>query len=291
MDWKKLGRRVLYPHPVATALLAVIAAAALIYSLALLEATAPVSIAAYTLSFYATLTLGLRIPDLIAWVQRFRQENRYYLLYRSDVQLRMNISLWGAFGFNAVYALFQLCLGLWHHSAWFYAMAVYYLLLACMRLMLARNVRTHAPGEALRAQWRIYRLCGALLLVMSLTLAVFVLYFVYRIREFRHHEITTIAMAVYTFAALALAIVNAVRYRKYANPAYSAAKAISLASATVSVLTLENAMLTAFDQDGSDLFRQIMLGATGSVVLLFVVGMAVYMIVRACKKLTDKELI
>ena len=43
-------------------------------------------------------------------------------------------------------------------------------------------------------------------------------------------------MAAYTFTALTLAIVNAVRYRKYGSPAYSAAKAISLASATLGLL-------------------------------------------------------
>ena len=112
------------------------------------------------------------------------------------------------------------------------------------------------------------------------------IWFVYKwIREFRHHEITTISMAAYTFASLAFAIANAFRYRKYGSPAYSAAKAISLVSAVVSVLTLENAMLTAFGQDGSDLFRQIMLGATGAAVVCTVQGIAVYMIRNAGKKL------
>ena len=79
-------------------------------------------------------------------------------------------------------------------------------------------------------------------------------------------------MAAYTFASLTLAIVNAFRDKRYGSPAYSAAKAISLVSAIVSVLTLENAMLTAFGQDNSELFRQIMLGATGAAVICAVQG-------------------
>jgi len=181
--------------------------------------------------------------------------------------------------------VFQLCLGLRHHSAWFYAMAGYYLLLGMMRLTLVRHTHHHAAGEDNRAEWRKYRLCGWLLLVMNLALAIFTLYFVFRIRVFRHHEITTIAMAAYSFTALTLAIVNVVRYRKYGSPAYSAAKAISLASATVSMLTLENALLTTFGEGESELFRQIMLGASGTAVLLVVQGIALYMIVNASKKL------
>ena len=288
MNWKKLGRALMYPHPVVLIAADAAGLVLVIYALALLEPTAPLSIAAYGLSFYATLATCLRIPDIVRFVQRFRQENKYYLLYKNDVQLRVKYSLYVTCAFNGVYALFQLCLGLWHHSAWFYAMAGYYCLLAVMRLTLARHTRHHAPGEDAPLEWRRYRLCGVLLLVMNLTLMVFILYFVFRVRTFDHHEVTVIAMAAYTFSALALAIVNVVRFRKYGSPAYSAAKAISLVSAVVSVLTLENAMLTAFGQESSPTFQRIMLGATGAAVLCAVQGVALYMIVTANRKLKKK---
>ena len=285
MDWKKIGKRLLFPHPAMVVLLCAIAIVLLVYSFAMLNEADPISIAGYLVSFYALTLACVRVPEIIRWVQRFRQENKYYLLYKNDVQLRINISLYGSFGFNAVYALFQLCLGLWHHSAWFYAMAGYYLLLAVMRLSLVRHTSHHAAGEDNGMEWRKYRFCGWLLLVMNLALAIFTLYFVFRIRTFLHHEITTIAMAAYTFTALTVAIINAIRYKKYGSPAYSAAKAISLASAAVSMLTLENALLTTFGQDSSEMFRQIILGASGVVVILVVQGIALYMIVNAHRKL------
>lgn len=285
MDWKKLGKRLLFPHPAVLTLLCAAAIVMLAYSFIALDETDVVSIVSYVLSFGALTLVCIRIPEIICFVQRFRQENKYYLLYKNDVQLRINLSLYGTFGFNAVYALFQLGLGLWHHSAWFYAMAGYYLLLALMRLTLMRHTRTHAPGQDNALEWRKYRFCGWMLLVMNLALAIFTLYFVYRIRTFYHHEITTIAMAAYSFAALTMAIINAVRYKKYGSPAYSAAKAISLVSATVSMLTLENAMLTTFGEDSSEMFRQIILGASGIAVILVVQGIALYMIVNAGRKL------
>lgn len=285
MDWKKIGKRLLFPHPAIVILLCAVAIVLLVYSFVALNEADPVSIAGYVVSFYALTLVCVRVPDIIRFVQRFRRENKYYLLYKNDVQLRINISLYGTFGFNAVYAVFQLCLGLWHHSAWFYAMAGYYLLLAMMRLTLVRHTSHHAAGEDTPLEWRKYRFCGWLLLVMNLALAIFTLYFVFRIRTFLHHEVTTIAMATYTFTALTLAIINAIRYRKYGSPAYSAAKAISLVSATVSMLTLENAMLTTFGQDSSEIFRQIILGASGIVVILVVQGIALNMIVNARRKL------
>lgn len=285
MDWKKTGRRLLLPHPLAVGLLFPLAGGLMLWGMLTRGTEDPLTIACCALTFYGLVLVCIRVPAILRWVQRFRQENKYYLLYKNDVQLRINISLYGAFGFNAVYAVFQLCLGLWHRSAWFYAMAGYYFLLAVMRLTLVRHTRHHAAGEDAPLEWRKYRFCGWLLMVMNLALAVFTLYFVFRIRTFLHHEITTIAMATYSFTALTVAIINCVRYRKYGSPAYSAAKAITLASATVSMLTLENAMLTTFGQDSSEMFRQIILGASGMAVILVVQGIALYMIINAGKKL------
>ena len=126
MNRRKLVMHLLYPHPALLLLLCAASAVLLAYSFIALEPASATSIAAYVLSFLALTLACLRIPALIRFVQR--------------------LSLYGAFAFNAVYALFQLCLGLGHHSAWFYAMAGYYLLLAVMRLTLVRHTHHHAAG-------------------------------------------------------------------------------------------------------------------------------------------------
>ena len=92
-----------------------------------------------------------------------------------------------------------------------------------------------------------YRACGIVLLIMNLALTLIIFFMVHENRTFHHHEITTIALAAYTFTSLTIAIINTVKYRRYNSPVYSAAKAISLASATVSLLTLESSMLTTFN--------------------------------------------
>ena len=131
-----------------------------------------------------------------------------------------------------------------------------------------------------------YRTCGIVFLVMNLALTLMIFFMVYWNRTFNHHEITTIAMAVYTFTSLTHAIINTVKYRKYNSPVYSASKAISLASAVVSVLTLESTMLTTFNDGTMDLTtRRIMLGASGGAISVFIIAMAIYMIVQGTKKI------
>lgn len=289
MNGKKLARRLMYPHPALVALLAISSAILLTYGFSVWAENHPLRIASYVLSFYALTILCLRVPQIVKALRCFRRENRYYRRYAADVRLRMNISLWGTFFYNAGYAVFQLVLGAYHHSAWFYAMAGYYALLAVMRLMLGRHIRCFEPGEEKTREWRKYRLCGAGLLVMNGALSVFVLYFVRHLRLTQHHEITVIAMAAYTFGALTLAIVNVVRYRRYDSPVCSAAKALSLASAAVSMLSLEDAMLTTFGEENSPLFRPVMQGASGAAAALLIIAMAVYMIVRATKSLKTEQ--
>jgi len=77
-----------------------------------------------------------------------------------------------------------------------------------------------------------------------------------------------------------------VKYRKFNSPVYSASKAISLAAACVSMLTLESTMLTTFNDGTMDeLTRRLFLGLSGGVISVFIIVMAIYMIVQSNKKL------
>jgi len=121
---------------------------------------------------------------------------------------------------------------------------------------------------------------------MNLALALIIFFMVYWNRTFEHHMITAIAMAAYTFTAFTVAIVNVVKYRKYNSPVFSASKAISLAAALVSMLTLESTMLTTFsDSSMTPAMQKWMLGATGGAISLAIVWIAIYMIVIGTKKL------
>ena len=159
--WKSCFQCILFPHPVLLFLLTPISAVLLIHSFLVCAPTDPISLLAYTLSFYALLTICLRIPKLINFFLRFKKNNKYVVRYTSDVHLRVNLSLFRGFFFSAGYAVFQLALGIYHASVWFYSMACYYLLLAIMRLLLVRHTRSYAPGQSQELEWKKYRFCGA----------------------------------------------------------------------------------------------------------------------------------
>ena len=135
-----------------------------------------------------------------------------------------------------------------------------------------------------------YRTCGWVFLLTNLALSGMMFYMIYENRAVRHNEITTITMAAYTFTTLTMAIVNVIRYRKLGSPAVSAAKAISLAAACVSMLTLENTMLTTFRSETMTPEKtRLFLALSGGAVSVFIIAMAIYMIVQANRKLKSLE--
>lgn len=286
MDWKKIGKALLFPHIAIMIILIPVATVLLIYSMVFIGTESVVAILSYVLAFYTLMVWTLKVPKLIQFFQSFKNENKYARRWLDDAHLRVNTSLYGGLLWNTAYALLQLGMGFWHHTFWFYSLAGYYVILAVMRFFLVRYTTKNKPGEKQREELIRYRACGIVFLAMNLTLSVMIFFMVYWNRTFEHHEITTIALAAYTFTAFTKAIISIIKYRKYNSPVYSAAKAISLASACVSMLTLEATMLTTFNNGSIDLTgRRIMLGCTGAVVSVFVVVMAVYMIVQSTKKL------
>lgn len=289
MSWARVGKALLFPHSVILVLLTPLAIAFLVASMLVFSSDSAIAIASYVLAAYTLTAWCFKMPYFVKRFKRFKTENKYARKWREDARLRVNVSLYGALAFNALYGVFQLGLGLYHRTLWFGSLGVYYLMLAVMRYFLARHTARYAAGEKMRAELIRYRASGVVLLLMNLALSVIVFFMIYWNRTFRHHMITAIAMAAYTFTAFTVAIVSVVKYKKYNSPVFSASKIIGLAAALVSMLTLESTMLTAFGGTMTATEQRVMLGTTGGAVSALIVAMAVYMIAMGTKKLKAQE--
>jgi hypothetical protein len=287
MDWKKLGKVLLFPHIALMILLVPVATVLLVGSMVFIGTESPIAIVSYVIAAYTLTVWCFKIPYLIRFFKTFKNENKYARRWYEDERLRVNVSLYGSLSWCALYGIFQLWLGFYHGTFWFYSLGAYYVCLGSVRFFLVRHTTRYAPGEKIKAELEKYRACGIVFLVMNSALTLIIFFMVYFNRTFEHHMITAIAMAAYTFTALTAAIVNVIKYREYNSPAYSASKAIALAAALVSVLTLESTMLTTFGGTMSALERKWMLGATGGAISLLIVAMAIYMIAISTKKLKE----
>lgn len=286
----KFPKRLLFPPRPLMILLIPIATVFLILSMVKLGSESPVSIVSYVLAAYTLTVWCMKIPDIIRFFKNFKKSNKYARLWAQNEHLRAMTTLYGSLIFNAIFAFFQLGLGIYHKSFWFYSLAGYYIMLAALRAYLVyhaskKGVENNFSRELLR-----YRACGIVFLLMNLSLSAIMIFMIKYDRTFIHHEITTIAIAAYTFTALTAAIVGTVRYRKYNSPVYSASKTVSLAAASVSILTLEATMLTSFGKETTtELTRKIFLSVSGAAVSVFITAMAIYMIVTATKQLKGQK--
>lgn len=290
MDWKQIGKSILFPHAAIVLAALPISIGGMLWAMLRLGNHHPITILLDALSFYTLVIWCVRIPGILRLLKTFKENNRYTSAWFGNYRLRMNVTLTGNVLWNGAYGALQLGMGVYHRSAWFYSLAAYYACLAAMRFFLVRHTLRHKPGDEQRQELRKYRTCGWIFLLLNLALSGMMLHMIARNRVTRHHEITTIAMAAYTFLTLTMAIVNLFRYRKLGSPVISASRAISLTASCVSMLSLENSMLVTFS-DGSMTAhtRQLFLALSGGAISIFIVVMAIYMIVTANRTLKQME--
>lgn len=288
--YRKIIRKLLFPGPFAVCLIAAAAGAWLIYTFAAAEENTPIACGAYLFSAYGLTVLCIMVlPQLIKGCRRLLRlipvVNRCF----EDLTFRITISIYAALVINLIYAGLNGFLGVSHQSAWFWSLAVYYIFLSVIRFTFAVHVQRYGFYGDIEGQWKRYRAGGVMLTMMSAALAGMVILVVTKGEGFEYEGNMIYAMALYTFYITVLSIVNVIRYRRCNSPVMSAAKAVNLASALVSMLALETAMISQFGDDSYDTeyFGIVMTGCTGGAVCIAVIAMGTYMAANAGKKLKN----
>ena len=130
-------------------------------------------------------------------------------------------------------------------------------------------------------EYRISRLCGCLLFVLTAPLAAVAVQMVWDGRGYRYPGFLIFAAALYAFYAVAAAIRNLVRFRRLDSPLLAASKVLSLATALVSMLSLQTARGATF--------RRRMNAATSAGVCLLILFMAAVIVARAGRGVRSAE--
>lgn len=271
-------RRLFCLSPLMTALIAAPAFAALIVVLAK-NFGGPIAYAVYFASSYG---LTITVTGLV----RLAKAVRVSLVSRliRDSSLRMRLTLRIGFVVNLLYVVLKLSAGIYYRSEWFLALAAYYTLLLGMRFSLfQRKNETEILSQ--KQELRRYRLCGLMMFPMDLALVSIVFLMAHHQRGYNYPGFLIYAMAAYAFYAVISAVVSLVRLRKHQNILFSAAKAIKLTAAMVSILALETAMLDRFGGSESLGFRVSAIEATGGGVCSIVFCMAVFMTAHGSREL------
>ena len=292
--FKQQLQRILFPKIWQVILTVPVAAILLIFTFTGGHKDHWIAIPSYVFSAYSMTIVCARIitlaghakQDVRSVIHRVPLAHRYF----SDVTFKLHLSLYLSLGLNVVYAAMKFVFGVRYHSVWFGTLAVYYFLLAVMRFLLLHQVGRKGFGTDLIGELKRYRLCGMILMVMNISLTGVVILVIRKNQGFQYAGYLIYIMAMYAFYNIITAVMNVVKYRKYRSPGMSAAKAIHLAAALVSMLSLETALLAQFGGTDSEMSRRIMTACTGAGVCTIILGMAVYMITHATSALKKSRM-
>ena len=289
MDWKKLGKKLLFPPVWLTALLAVISGTALAAVFITSREQSYIAYIVYALAFYTlcavTCYFAAVFPKQYKKIKGKLYANPLGNRCMTDKSFRAKLSLRLALTVSLLYV--GINLWSWHmlRSWWFMVLAVYYVIMAVMRFLLVRYVSTNALGSSVVREWKRARSCACILLLINLSLSGAVLMILYQHRGYHYPGVMIYVMALYTFYSTTHAIIDIVRYRTLGSPVMSTAKIVSLCGALVSMLNLETAMFAQFGGEMAQRDQNLMIILTGAGISVTVVTLSVRLIVRATKEI------
>jgi len=244
----------------------------------------PFAYLSYLLSAYALTILVAAAVPLFHAVGQLVCNLPLARRYATDRYFKVRFGLILSLFVNLCYAGFKLACAVWYSSFWDGALAVYYILLCAVRIHLLRRIPGDEQGQELRQELRVYRTTAFFLFALDLALSGVATQIVRYGYGSNYPGNLIYVAAFHAFYSLTLAIINIVRYRRFHSPMLSAAKAVGLTTALVSMFNLETAMLAQFGA-GNAHFHLIMTACTAFFVCVIVLGMAVYMIISSARKL------
>lgn len=257
--------------------------AALIYIFLSRQNNSALAYPIYGLSAYCLTVLILPLPKLIrnakGSVMRRINGTAFGGRYANDLAFRGSVSIYQGMAVNFLYVLFRIVVGIRYASVWFISMAVYYLVLAVLRLSLILNYRHKSKTVELRC----YRRTAWLLFLLNLPMGGMILLMVLTNSGYSYPGYVIYLSAMYTFYTMVISIINLVRFRRLGSPILSAAKVLNFVAALMSILGLQTAMIAQFSTEG-DGFRKMMNAITGGAIWLSVILTAVYMLHRSSKQ-------
>ncbi len=292
----KLLKRLLFPHVWVIIATSLIGFPMAYVSLRFLPSNHPISYVSYIFSAYALTILCVNLPRMkkrwqtilhgdevagIAALRRLLYRHKYTALYLDNRKFRAKLALCVGLVINLGYAIFRCITGFLFHSAWFWAIGIYYIILSAIRLMLVRNVRitdqfTCAAERRLHS-YKTVRRCGAMMVVLNLAMTGMTVQMIWLNHGYEYRGYMIYVSALYAFYYLISAIVQLVQYAKIHEPIITCAKILSLVGALMSMFALQTAMFSAFDKSGME-YQRMMNTITGGIVCTMVLGMAIWII-------------
>lgn len=237
-------------------------------------------ITAYTL---AVIIAGL--PTAVTKGKTVLYNNPYSQVLITDIKLRTRLRLTFGLFFNFFYAIFKFFAGLFFRSEWLISIGVYYFLICTSKFMLLKSAdETHDDSiNQRRRELKYCRFVGILLFVLSSVISGMAAKMIYDNETVGYPEYFFGLITVYTACRLISAVYSLIKYRHHDKPFYYTTKSLDFASALMSLLTLQTAILARYGTNPT--LTRSLNALTSAVVLLTVIIISINIIVKNTRKI------
>ena len=230
----------------------------------------------YALSAYFLTALCIQLPAAIRTGRNWMANHPKVVALLKNRELRFKLELYLEQLLNFAYGMFKIVSGVIVGSAWIGADGIYNFAQAIIQLF--QILRRKKPGTIVQ-QWKSYRFCGVLILLMHLTLTGIVFQMVNWNRVEESGEIMIIATAAFAFYKFISSFIDLAKDRKHTHPVDSSVRMLELSQAIFAIFSLQAGLLHVYGTGES--WEHWLNLTVGCVVCLLTVAMGIYMIRRA----------
>ena len=234
----------------------------------------------YGLSAYSLTALCIKLPSAVRMEQNWMRNHPKVEDLLKNNELHFMLELYFEQFINFAYGIFKIISGVIVGSAWIGADGIYNFVQALIQLF--QILRRKKPGT-LPQQWKSYRFCGVLILLMHLTLIGIVFQMVNWNRVEESGEIMIIATAAFAFYKFISSFIDLAKDRKHTRPVDSSVRMLELSQAIFAIFSLQAGLLRTFGT--GEPWEHWLNLAVGCVVCLLTVAMGIYMIRRANREI------
>ena len=234
----------------------------------------------YALSAYSLTVLCVKLPGTVRDGKIWLSGHPKIAALFQDSDRKFTRKLYLEQFINFAYGGFKIGAGIFYGSAWIGCDGIYNFVQAMIQLFQILR-RKHAKD--LEQQWRSYRFCGILILLMHLTLIGIVFQMINWNRAVEQGEIMVITTAFFAFYKIISSFIRIAKDRKHVRPVDSSIRMLNLAQAFFAIFSLQASMFHTFGTGES--WEHLMNMLTGCAVCLLIVSIGIYMIQRGAREI------
>lgn len=238
----------------------------------------------YALSAYCLTAVCVKLPGAVRDGKEWIVRHPKIASLLSDEELRFKLGLYFEQLINFAYGIFKIVSGVILGSAWIGCDGIYNFAQALIQLF--QILRRKKAGTLLQ-QWKSYRFCGVLVLLMHLTLTGIVFQMINWNRAEEQGEILVIATAAFAFYKFTNSFLDIAKDRKHLHPVDSSIRMLELAQAIFAIFSLQASMFHTFGT--GDSWENLMNLITGCTVCLLIVSTGIYMICRGNREIKQLQ--